>query len=484
MRRYHEEVWRRHLEHCLALGLDPTLTPVNFEATPFAGANTSGASPVPGSAAVGYPPNALPVFWDPLTGTWQPYPEDAALPASATALTPLSETSTSQLAKVPPAPLFPILQLVVPPGYDPTVMGPLIMDFECSQYEPSCGTPLVPGSLVVPLTDLTSAETAPDNADAPEGTSDSGQSASSTGIVLPSVPTLLPRFWRRALDDRGRMYYFHVRFRIPQWEPPTPEEETPEFSSEDEEAEEEESVPVENAAESHPVDQNPKEAERSRRRNLLCQERIISPRSDFERSDDAQKYRELKERVLRLKLSRIRERGLLNVEEKKVSSMPNVKSKRKLSEKEKEKLRKKAKEKHKRLMNSQRKKMKTEKESIRPDKLPTSHPHDEDEPTADLQGQHPEQVQAEPEAAEEESLRYPVVNGSFLSMDDDLLNLRTTTKTNPQCRVGRISCTEDFKHLARKVSHLPQSSLITIPIFDQIFLKNDLKDYFKYFLCS
>ena len=187
---------------------------------------------------------------------------------------------------------------------------------------------------------------------------------------------------------------------------------------------------------------------------------------------------------MRLKLSRIRERGLLNVEEKKVSSMPNVKSKRKLSEKEKEKLRKKAKEKHKRLMNSQRKKMKTEKESIRPDKLPTSHPHDEDEPTADLQGQHPEQVQAEPEAAEEESLRYPVVNGSFLSMDDDLLNLRTTTKTNPQCRVGRISCTEDFKHLARKVSHLPQSSLITIPIFDQIFLKNDLKDYFKYFLCS
>jgi len=309
------------------------------------------------------------------------------------------------------------------------------------------------------LTDPTSTETAADNPGAPEGTSDSGQSASSIA-----------------------------------------------------EAGEEESFPVETAVESHPVDQNPKEAERSRRRNLLCQERIISPRSDFERSDDAQKYRELKERVLRLKLSRIRERGLLNVEEKKVSSMPNAKSKRKLSEKEKEKLRKKAKEKHKRLMNSQRKKMKAEKESIRPDKLPITHPHDEDEPTADLQGQHPVQVQAEPEAVEDDSLREPVVNGSFLSMDDDLLNLddddddatsddkdkerernrdvsaNTVRKIKdafrmkissvivqilnpyrrPDCRIGRISCTEDFKHLARKVSSLPQSSFISVPDFGLI----------------
>jgi hypothetical protein len=218
------------------------------------------------------------------------------------------------------------------------------------------------------------------------------------------------------------MYYFHVRFRIPKWETSTPEEETPEFSSEDEESEEEESFPVETAVEFHPVDQNPKEALRSRRRNLVYQERIIRPQSDFERSDDAQKYRELKERGLRLKLSRIREGGLLNVEEKKVSSMSRQ-VKRKLSEKEKEKLRKKAKEKHKWLMNSQRKKMKTERESILPDKLPITHPHDEDEPTADQQGQLPVQVQSEPEAVEEDSLREPVVNGSLLSMDDDLLNL-------------------------------------------------------------
>ena len=56
--------------------------------------------------------------------------------------------------------------------------------------------------------------------------------------------------------------------------------------------------------------------------------------------------------------------------------------------------------------------------------------------------------------------------------------------TNLQCRVGRISWTEDFKHLARKVSHHPQSSLIRISNLRSSCLKIELKDYFKYFICS
>lgn len=131
MRRYQEEVWKRHLEHCMALGLDPTvnslipslfqlrllfeitvcfrfidslinfsffflpqMTPVNFESTPFG--VVGAGSPVPG----GYPPNGLPVFWDPVLGAWQPYPEDAAAPVNANALTPISETSSGAMAKV------------------------------------------------------------------------------------------------------------------------------------------------------------------------------------------------------------------------------------------------------------------------------------------------------------------------------------------------------------------------------------------------
>ena len=175
----------------------------------------------------------------------------------------------------------------------------------------------------------------------------------------------LPRFWRWTVDARGRTYYFHVRGRVPQWEPPTPDEETPEFSSDDDNASgdaddfDEGEAADAGAADAGvaevaaPPPPSAREVERQRRRALLCKERIISPRSDFERSDDAQKYRELKERVLRLKLARIRERGLCIEEKKPLPPPPGAKSardKKKLQQQqlsEKEKLRKKAKEKYK-----------------------------------------------------------------------------------------------------------------------------------------
>merc|ERR1712071_623023 len=95
---------------------------------------------------------------------------------------------------------------------------------------------------------------------------------------------------------------------------------------------------------------------RLKRRSLLCFERIISPRNEFERSDDAQRYRELKERLLRHKLSRIRERGLWLEDKKSSSSAKPADSKSKLKDKdkrklnEKEKQRKRAKEKYKRSL--------------------------------------------------------------------------------------------------------------------------------------
>ena len=66
------------------------MTPVNFEATPFLG--------VTGSP--GYPSVIPPVFWDPLLGTWQPYPEENCPPTNPTALTPLSESSSTAVNKV------------------------------------------------------------------------------------------------------------------------------------------------------------------------------------------------------------------------------------------------------------------------------------------------------------------------------------------------------------------------------------------------
>lgn len=36
-----------------------------------------------------------------------------------------------------------------------------------------------------------------------------------------SLPILdLPDFWKYGIDTLGRLYYYHVKIRIPQWEPP------------------------------------------------------------------------------------------------------------------------------------------------------------------------------------------------------------------------------------------------------------------------
>ncbi|XP_077299831.1 SET domain containing 2 isoform X2 [Arctopsyche grandis] len=38
--------------------------------------------------------------------------------------------------------------------------------------------------------------------------------------VIPWTPVRLPSRWRSMKDPRGRTYYYHVKYRIPQWEPP------------------------------------------------------------------------------------------------------------------------------------------------------------------------------------------------------------------------------------------------------------------------
>jgi len=106
-------------------------------------------------------------------------------------------------------------------------MGPLVMDFEASGM--SSGVALVPASLVTPL-----------SCDDPILTT-----APTETIPVTSPSPQLPRNWRQAVDNRGRTYYYHAMHRIPQWEPPLPEEETPEFSSEEvSEPEEEETAPT------------------------------------------------------------------------------------------------------------------------------------------------------------------------------------------------------------------------------------------------
>lgn len=39
-------------------------------------------------------------------------------------------------------------------------------------------------------------------------------------VVIPWTPVRLPSRWRSMKDPRGRTYYYHVKYRVPQWEPP------------------------------------------------------------------------------------------------------------------------------------------------------------------------------------------------------------------------------------------------------------------------
>lgn len=332
-------------------------------------------------------------------------------------------------------------------------MGPLIMDFDASEFE-ATGVPYVPACLVVQEPN----EETPQDQKADEP------------VQTENPVSKLPRFWRQAMDDRGRIYYYHVKLRLPQWEPPTPEGHTPDFSSEEEEVEEETPQPeLEPLAISIP--ENPKESERVTRKSLLCKEKIISPRSDFERSDDAQRYRELKERLLRHKLSRIRERGLL-VDETKVEhkAKHRDKDRRRLTEKEKEKLRKRAKEKYKRSLHKaeNRKRVKEQppqepSTSVEPIPDATSLVEVNDSITekditdASIYDDSLNLGEGEDEASELERNRDVSANtvrkikDAFrMKISSDIVNILNPYR-RPDCKLGRITCTDDFKHLARKV---------------------------------
>lgn len=39
-----------------------------------------------------------------------------------------------------------------------------------------------------------------------------------TKYILPQMD--LPEFWQYAIEDRGRLYYYHKKIKISQWEPP------------------------------------------------------------------------------------------------------------------------------------------------------------------------------------------------------------------------------------------------------------------------
>ncbi|XP_075214845.1 SET domain containing 2 [Lycorma delicatula] len=270
---------------------------------------------------------------------------------------------------------------------------------------------------------------------------------SSTGlpvyVATPAVPpppppsVRLPPKWKSAKDSEGRTYYYHVKTRVSQWEPPVwdqhqqPQPQQSDSSSdsdddsddessstsEDEEEEEEEKNEEEEEEdmEEEPepeyddpylieddimIDKEPDMEPSSmddfnitddssaakRKRDGLVQERIISPRTEFElEKTDKKKYREAKEKLKRQK-AKLKEKLRLHEEKK---------------------------------------------HSHRHNKLKTSSKCEAD-------------TSSDPARKIKDNFR--------LNMAGVIVHYLNPYR-KPDCKIGRITNTEDFKHLARKLTH-------------------------------
>ncbi|XP_034244995.1 histone-lysine N-methyltransferase SETD2 [Thrips palmi] len=363
-----EEWWRYHEERCRQLSLDPHVTAAIFNSQ----------------------------YYNPTTNQWVAYthPQDPNLPQNSYQ----SEVGQNPVL-FPTDPNSPIptqLQAAAFPGmytaaptqpspYDPTHLPPGIPGVSPVPNGVS------PGVLVaIPHSSSATATTAdtslmvqagavdPQSAtyQLPQGTEDSfraqdalPQAYAGSGIpaesqqpaaqyLPPPVPVKLPPKWKCAKDAEGRTYYYHVKTRISQWEPPplpvsVPEtvdsessssssEEENEDENENEEEESDSSEPEENKLEEEEEEEEedpeadvdmplvveqglgmathhqqlmladpdypnfsprPGVDAKKKRRVGLVQEHIISPRRDEERTDP-KVYKQIKEKLRRQKEKR------------------------------------------------------------------------------------------------------------------------------------------------------------------------------------
>ncbi|KAL0273974.1 UNVERIFIED_CONTAM: hypothetical protein PYX00_006522 [Menopon gallinae] len=220
-RNEHLEMWKQHESHCLALGLDPKLN------------------------AARDPQTGYPVFYDQITGSWQ------NCPASAGPSPALSHPVTPSMC---PSPLYPM----APPGVQ---NSPLCSNMPvCSNINQTICQNMCHGGMMsnvhVNGNACTSIAT-PTCLNQPytgvgyESQSAYDESAMAAGYhsslppepvpvpynniqeiipedlsqpILTSVPLnapiKLPPKWKSAKDSKGRVYYYHVKIRVSQWEPP------------------------------------------------------------------------------------------------------------------------------------------------------------------------------------------------------------------------------------------------------------------------
>ncbi|MPC76872.1 Histone-lysine N-methyltransferase SETD2 [Portunus trituberculatus] len=271
-----EEMWTMHVDRCRHLGHDPYLTPI-FDPT-------------------------YQYFWDPVAANWQPYTGSVFVPADPNLPVPAGYGLTKGEGEGSPLTLMvPGGRSHLPGGGDPPGLG---------QGGPN--DPLNPAN--IPLPGEVPALAAGSPSQGQEGTPPhaakllsiplpgevaAGETGAVEGSETPSAITVhLPPRWRVARDAAGNVYFYHVKTRVSQWEPPamlnsalgsdsssesssdsdsdsSSTTDSEDFSSEEEEEEEEEAVAVTTEVSDEKMIRRPKGTKR-RRSEALVQERVIS----------------------------------------------------------------------------------------------------------------------------------------------------------------------------------------------------------------
>ncbi|OAD55578.1 Histone-lysine N-methyltransferase SETD2 [Eufriesea mexicana] len=221
-RRQQQESWQDHETRCLALGIDPHTT------------------------AMVDPQTGYPVFYNPSIGQWQQYPtQDGEINQQCTPVYvggPQTVPGHTQSGIVPQSShvLPPSISSEISPGISnniPSGVPPVVYTLSqtpvfnqtttaysllshCHQQYPEGQLPLS-NNLVLSGTSVTiQTESRYEHI---EKQSDQQFPTTFRQAQLEIPPIDLPPKWKSAIDARGRTYYYHVKERISQWLPPPPD---------------------------------------------------------------------------------------------------------------------------------------------------------------------------------------------------------------------------------------------------------------------
>ncbi|XP_043487788.1 uncharacterized protein LOC122514802 [Polistes fuscatus] len=433
-RRQQHDSWQEHESRCLALGIDPH------------------------STAMLDPQTGYPVFYNPTLGQWQHYSaqeggdiaqqctptcvggnQSLSTPNALVSQNPHSLQSTLSTeistgitgttaipSSVPPV----VYSLNQPPAFNQTPTYSLL-----SHHQQYTESHLPIASNLVPVHNVTQPIPIQSQSLYLDKTTNSQQqfpvvNASTNDTTnnqqsQPEIPPIdLPPKWKSAIDGRGRRYYYHIKERISQWLPPPPDHigvqpdsssssessDDSTSSNEDEEDIEDENIDKKeedvysdaggnnekrNSTKKVNLYNNPVSStifpETKKRRDGLVQERIISPRREEDRIGH-KTYKELKE-----KLRRQKERARLKMHVDKFR-------------------------KHRRSNKS---------------KVHSRHWLNKTQSTS----------------SDFTSMSERKIKDTFrINMANVMVHFLNPYRKN-DCKQGRITNTEDFKHLARKLTH-------------------------------